>query len=140
MDTTLVSPLHGDGFGASERNNHEWCGSPRRTQGEGEDIPRTHRRGREGQVGGAGGRSGRSVVRGKLHSSSELLAKTRAQESPQLLQGRVSAAYIRRWSALLACNLVKSLHIVVVGAATSPPASGTDIPSVHEVLREARFV
>ena len=37
VDTTLVSPLHCD-CTASERSNHERCGSPGRSQGEGEDT------------------------------------------------------------------------------------------------------
>ena len=39
------------------------------------------------------------------------LAKAKALESPLMLQGRVQAAYIRRWSAVLACSAAHALSL-----------------------------
>ena len=66
------------------------------------------------------------------------MAKTRAQESPQILQGRVRTAVVRRWSAILACSLARSLLLSLLER-RPVPGTGGDIPSVHEVVRDARF-
>ena len=42
------------------------------------------------------------------------MAKIRAQESPQILQGRVRTACVRRWSAILACSLVRSFSVCLL--------------------------
>ena len=93
------------------------------THAEREDIPGTHRRGRRARlvvlVAEVGGRWSKET------------------ESPQLLQNRVTAAYIS-WSALLAC-IARSFTLSLL---EQRPVSnvGADVPSEHEVLREARFV
>ena len=58
------------------------------------------------------------------------MAKAKAEEYPRILQDRVRDACVRRWSALLACCLARSLAVFLLGG---------DIPSVHEVVRDARF-
>ena len=47
------------------------------------------------------------------------LAKAKALESSLVLQGRVQAAYIRRWSAVLACFAARAFA-VLVGPSPSP--------------------
>ena len=59
------------------------------------------------------------------------LVKARAQESHQLLQGRVTAAYIRRWSALLACSLARSFTLSLLEQRPVPSVRA-DVPSMHE--------
>ena len=66
------------------------------------------------------------------------LAKAKALASPLVLQGRVQQAYIRRWSALLACSAVRAFTASLLDRRPVPGLG--DIPSVHEVVREARFV
>ena len=66
------------------------------------------------------------------------LAKAKALASPLVLQGKVQQAYIRRWSALLACSAVRAFTASLLDRRPVPGLG--DIPSVHEVVREARFV
>ena len=66
------------------------------------------------------------------------LAKAKALESPLVLQGRVQAAYIRRWSAVLACSAARAFSLSLLDR-RPVHGTGADIPSVHEVLRDARF-
>ena len=51
---------------------------------------------------------------------------------------RVQAAYIRRWSAVLACSVARAFSLSLV-ARFPVHGIGADIPSVHEVLRDAHF-
>ena len=66
------------------------------------------------------------------------MAKAKAEEHPRILQGRVRDACVRRWSALLACCLPRSLAVSLLERRAVPGTAG-DIPSVHEVVRDARF-
>ena len=110
VDTTLVSPLHGDG--SARRNAATTSGVALRDARRAKE--RTHP-----ELTGEGGRARLVVlaaeVGGRWSEETALflgaLAKARAQESPQLLQSRVTAAYIRRWSALLACSLARSFTL-----------------------------
>ena len=58
--------------------------------------------------------------------------------SPFILQGRVHAALIRRWSAMLACSAARAFAVSLLDRRPVPVTGGV-IPSVHEVLRDARF-
>ena len=137
VDTTLVSPLHGDG--SARRNAATTSGVALR------DARRAKER-TYPELTGEGGRAKLVVlaaeVGGRWSEETALflraLAKARAQESPQLLQGRVTAAYIRRWSASLACSLARSFTLSLLEQ-RPVPSVGVDVPSVHEVLREASF-
>ena len=66
------------------------------------------------------------------------LARARAQQVPLVLQGRAEAAWVRRWSAILACTAARAFSLSLLD---SRPVGGSGdlVPSVHEVLREARF-
>ena len=55
----------------------------------------------------------------------------KAQSCPFILQNRVKAAYVRRWSAVLACSAARAF--------TTSLLDRWDAPSVHEVVRDARF-
>ena len=66
------------------------------------------------------------------------LAKARAESSPFILQGRVQAALIRRWSAMLACSAARAFAVSLLDRRPVPGTGGV-IWSVHEVLRGARF-
>ena len=67
------------------------------------------------------------------------LARARAQEVPVVLQGRAEAAWVRRWSGILACTAARAFTVSLLD---SRPAVGTGepVPSVQEVMREARFL
>ena len=50
------------------------------------------------------------------------LAKARAEEVPLVLQGRVEAAWVRRWSAILACTAARAFTVSLLDRR---PVSGT---------------
>ena len=58
------------------------------------------------------------------------LAKARSESSPCLLQNRVKAAYIRRWSGILACAAARSLALSLLERRLTQE-TGADAPSVH---------
>ena len=66
------------------------------------------------------------------------LAKAKSQSAPQMLRGRVRAAYTRRWEAILACSAGQFFAMSLL---ERRPTCGTgmDPPSVHEVVRESLF-
>ena len=66
------------------------------------------------------------------------LAKARADSVPPLLQGRVKAAWLRRWSSLLACSAARAFAESLLETRRVPRIG--DVPSTHEVLRDARFL
>ena len=65
-------------------------------------------------------------------------SSSRAQEVPLVLQGRAEAAWVRRWSAILACTAARAFSLSLLDSRPDG-GSGDVVPSVHEVLREARF-
>ena len=81
-------------------------------------------------------------VGGRFSTETEVflkaLAKGKSQSAPELLRGRVRAAYTRRWEAILACSAAQSFAMSLL---ERRPTCGTgmDPPSVHEVVRESRF-
>ena len=56
---------------------------------------------------------------------------------PFVPQGRVEAAWIRRWSAILACSAARAFSWSLLDQRPVPQVC--DIPSAHEVLRDDRF-
>ena len=63
------------------------------------------------------------------------LAKARADSVPPLLQGRVKAAWLRRWSSLFACSAARAFAEFLLEKSPVPPIG--DVLSTHEVLRDA---
>ena len=66
------------------------------------------------------------------------LAEARSQSVPHILQGRAKAAWLRRWSAMLAGSAARAFAVSLLDRHPVPGVGG-DPPSVHEVLREDRF-
>ena len=64
------------------------------------------------------------------------LAKAHALSVPQVLQGRVEAAWIRRWNAILACSAARAFSLSLLDQRPLPQVC--KIPS-HEMLRDDRF-
>ena len=67
------------------------------------------------------------------------LAKHRAQGAPGVMRQRVQSAWLRRWGNLLACNAAKAFALSLLDR-RPPLGAGGDAPSVHEVVRDSRFL
>ena len=137
VDTTMVSPVRRDGTarpGAAERDGVALTQARRQKE-------RTYP-----ELVGEGGRARLVVLVAEVGGrwSEEIaqflcsLAKARSESSRFLLQNRVKAAYIRRWSGILACAAARSLALSLLERRLTP-GTGADAPSVHEVLRDDRF-
>ena len=137
IDTTSVSPLRRDGsarFHAPDRDGAVLVEARRRKE---RTCPK---------LSGEGGRARLVVLAAEVGGrwSAETakflaaLANSKSQPSPFILQNRVKAAYIRMWSAVLACSAVRAFTASLFEQ--RPVAGwGGDAPSVHEVVRDDRF-
>ena len=65
-------------------------------------------------------------------------SSSRAQEVPLVLQVRAEAAWVRRWNVILACTAARAFSLPLLDS-RPVGGSGDVVPSVHEVLREARL-
>ena len=137
IDTTLVSPLRRDGsarFRAADQDGAVLMEARRRKE---RTFP---------ELSGEGGRARLVVLAAEVGGrwSDETakflaaLAKAKAQASPSILQNRVKAAYLRGWSAVLACSAARAFTASLLD---QRPVSGWggNAPSVHEVVRDDRF-
>ena len=132
----MVSPLRRDGSARPRAADHN---------GAALDEARRRKERTYPELSGDGGRARLVVLvaevggRWSTETANFLvsLAKAKALASPFVLQGRVQQAYIRRWSALLACSAVRAFTASLLDRRPVPGLG--DIPSVHEVVREARF-
>ena len=61
-----------------------------------------------------------------------------SQCEPLVLRGRVEAAYIRRWSAVLACSAAQAFSMSLLDR-RRVRGTGGDVLSMHEVLQDAWF-
>ena len=136
IDTTMVSPLRRDGSarpGAANANGVALAEARRRKE-------RTYP-----ELSGEGGRARLVVLGAEVGGrwSSETsqflaaLAAARARDVPEILQERAKAAYLRRWSAILACSAARAFTISLLDQCPVP--AGGDAPPVEEVLRDARY-
>ena len=66
------------------------------------------------------------------------LAKARSSSVPEILQARVEAAWLGRWSAILACRAARAFTLSLLDQRPVPRIS--EVSSSHEVLRDDRFV
>ena len=131
IDTTLVSPFSRDGSASRRAANHDGAALQRAKRRKEATHP---------ELSGEGGRARLVVLaaevggRWSVETAQFLsaLVKAKAQSAPHLLQGRVEAAWLHRWSATLGCS--------AVSAGLAPvPGTGDAIPSTHEVMRDNRF-
>ena len=137
IDTTLVSPLSRDGSASRRAANHDGAALQRARRRKEAMYP---------ELSGEGGRARLVVlaaeVGGRLSVETaqflSALAKAKAQSAPHLLQGRVEAAWLRRWSATLACSAARSFAVSLLDR-RPVPGTGDAIPSAHEVMRDDRF-
>ena len=61
----------------------------------------------------------------------------RALVNPLILQNRVKAAWLRRWSSVLACSAATAFAWFLLDNPANPGSA--DTPVVHEVLRNDKF-
>ena len=124
IDTTLVSPLRGAALQTARRKKETTY--PELVLGA-EEEPGWSFWPQRWEAGGPTRPS--QLLRG--------LAKARAEIVPMILQGRAKAAWLRRWSSLLACSMVRTFSESLVER-RPVPCTG-NVPSAHEMIREDRF-
>ena len=132
IDTTMVSPPRRDGTARPRAANHD---------GAVLEVARRRKEATYPELSGENGSARLVVLAAEVggrwnRETAQFItafAKARAQEVPLVLQGRAEAAWVRRWSAILACTAARLLDC------RPPGGTGETIPSVHEVMREARF-
>ena len=130
IDTTLLSPLRRDGSARPRAADHD---------GAALDDARRHKERTYPELSGDGGRARLVVLAAEVGGRWSVetanfwvsLSKAKALDSPYVLQGRVQQAFIRRWSALLACSAVRALSASVLDRRPVPDLGV--IPSVNEV-------
>ena len=131
IDTTLVSPLSQNGTARPR------CATVR---GAALDPARTRKERRYPELA----RARLVVLAGEIGGrfSSETaqflrcLASDRVRSRPLILKGRIHAALIRRWSAVLGCSAARSYALLD----KVPTGVDGSSPSVNEVLRDDRHV
>ena len=137
IDTTLLSPLRRDGSARPTAADHD---------GAALDDARRHKERTYPELSGDGRRARLVVLAAEVGGRWSVetanfwvsLAEAKALDSPYVLQGRVQQAFIRRWSALLACSAVRAFSASVLDR--SPVPGLGVIPLVNEAVRDARFV
>ena len=117
LDDTLVSPLHGDGT-ASRNANQVDCVALREAY---RDKRRTYP-----ELCQSDGRAKLVVIAGEVGGRW-------SQETKDFLV----VSGVRRWCCLLACSAAKAFASSLMGVRGSPGA-GDVVPSVQEVLADAR--
>ena len=135
IDTTLVSPLSRNGTGRPR------CAT---VSGAAMERARTRKERRYPELVGDHGRARLVVLAGEIGGrfSNETaqflnaLASAKVRDSPLILKGRIHAALVRRWSAMLRCTAARSYALSLLDKV----ASGADdpSPSMNEVLRDDR--
>ena len=137
VDTTVVSPLHGDGSARRNTATSNGVSLQAARRAKETTYPELSGEGRRARLvvlaAEVGGRWSQETA-----DFLNAMAKAKAEEHPRILQGRVRDACVRQWSALLACCLARSLAVSLLER-RPVPGTGGDIPSVHEVVRDARF-
>ena len=136
IDTTLVSPLRRDGSARARATDHDGAVLVEARRRKERTYPELSGEGGRarlvGLVAEVGGWSGETA---KFLAA---LADAKAQSCPFILQNRVKAAFVRRWSAVLACSAARAFTESLLDRRPVAGWSG-DAPSVHEVVRDARL-
>ena len=137
LDTTMVSPLRRDATTRPRSANFD---------GAALEVARRRKEATCPELSGEGGRARLVVLAAEVGGrwsaeTAQFLtspAKARAQEVPLVLQGRAESAWVRRWSAILACTAARAFARSLLDRR---PVSGSDavVPSVNVFMRESRF-
>ena len=138
IDTTLVSPLHRDGTARRKAATHNGAALQYARRRKSTTCP---------ELTGEGGRARLVVLAAEVGgrfseeaaSFVHALAKAKSRSHPPVLRGRVREALSRRWEGILACTAAKSFAVSLLDLR---PAcnTGMDPPSMHEVVRDCRFL
>ena len=136
IDTTMVSPLHRDGTARSGAAN---------TNGKALEIARRRKERTYPELAGEGGRAKLIVLGAEVGGrwSTETaqflssLAWAKVRELPEELQGDARRAWSRRWNMVLGCAAARAVAMSLLDLV--PGGSDGATPSVHEVVRDARF-
>ena len=131
-----MSPLRRDGSARPRAADHD---------GAALEVARRRKERTYPELSGDGGRARLVVLAAEVGGRWSIetahflasLAKAKAETAPDVLRGRVQQDYVRRWSALLACSAIRAFSASLLDRCPVP-APGV-IPSVDEVVREARF-
>ena len=123
IDTTLVSPLRSNGTARRRAADHD---------GAALEVARRRKERTYPELAGERGRARLVVLAAEVGGrwSKETatflaaLAKARAESSPFILQGKVKASLIRRWSAMLACSAARACRSVFA----RPPSNQWQAP------------
>ena len=129
IDTTMVSPLRRDG--TTRR------GAARRP-GVASDQARRTKEATYPNWQGMKAERGLSFWPGETAEFLRCLAKAKAGTAPVLMQNRVKAAWLRRWSCILACSAARAFALSLFERRPRP-STGVNIPSEQEVLRLVRL-
>ena len=137
IDTTLVSPLHRHSTArrtAADRDGATLLQARRTTETTYPELSGEGGRARlvvhAAEVGGRWSEEAAQFLRA--------LAKASARTAPLILQNRVKAAWLRRWSGVLACSAARAFAWSFLDKPANP-GTGADAPPMHEVLRDDRF-
>ena len=136
IDTTLVSPLHRDGTARRTAADRDGAALLQARRTKETTYP---------ELSGEGGRARLVVLAAEVGGrwSEETaqflraLAKASARTAPLILQNRVKAAWLRRWSGVLACSAARAFAWSLLDKPANP-GTGADAPPMHEVLRDDR--
>ena len=82
-----------------------------------------------GEVGGR--------LSGETQTFVQCLAQHKAKSAPKILQASAQVVYYKRWSSLLSCSAANTFATSLLERRGDPGAGGR-VPSVHEVLGDAR--
>ena len=136
IDTTMVSPLHGDGTARRGTAN---------TNGKALEMARRRKERTYPELPGEGGRA-RLVVLGAQvggrwsTETAEFLSAlvwAKVRELPEELQGDARRAWSRRWNMVLGCAAARAVAMSLLDLA--PGGSDGATPSVHDVVWDERF-
>ena len=133
IDTTMVSPLHRDGRARRGAVAHD-----------GAALRQARTRRTYPELAGEGGRARLVVLAAEVggrwsEETAEFLSSlswAKVRELPEDLQRDGRKSWLRRWKKLLGCTAAKAFAMSLLDLA--PSGSDGAIPSVHEVICEAR--
>ena len=137
LDGTVVSTLHGDGTHRRKADVEDGVALKEARRSKEATYPELCRGDGRARLVVIAGEVGGRCLKKQRTSCGVWLEKSKY--SPRLLQGSVRVGWCRRWCCFLACSTGKAVACSLVGHRGSL-GSGDQVPSVYEVLTEARYL
>ena len=138
IDTTLVSPIRGDGTarpGTANIDGTILSQARRRKERTYPELVGRRSRARlvvlAGEVGGRWSEETQTFLR--------ILARAKARSEPPILRKRVEQAWRMRWAATLACSAARAFAASILDLRVGGGADG-DVPRSHDVANDFRHV